>query len=54
LWVILRGVKTKSALLTMRLSHSGKALHRALLTPGQEAFRKDTSTRRPNERIKLV
>lgn len=38
LWVILRGVKTKTALFTMRLSHSGRAAHRAFLTQGQEAF----------------
>jgi hypothetical protein len=29
LWVILRGVKTKTQLFTLRLSHSGKAAHRA-------------------------
>jgi transposase len=38
LWVILRGVKTKTALFTMRLSYSGRAAHRAFLTQGQEAF----------------
>ena len=38
LWVILRGVKTKTALFTMRLSFSGRAVHRASLTQGQEAF----------------
>jgi len=38
LWVILRGVKTKTALFTMRLSHSARAAHRAYLTEGQEAF----------------
>jgi hypothetical protein len=38
LWVILRGVKTKTQLFTLRLSHSGRAVHRAFLTQGQEAF----------------
>jgi transposase len=38
LWVILRGVKTKTALFTMRLSFSGRAVHRASLSQGQEAF----------------
>ncbi len=38
LWVILRGIKTKTALFTMRLSFSGRAAHRAFLTQGQEAF----------------
>jgi transposase len=38
LWVILRGVKTKTALFTMRLSFSGRAAHRASLSQGQEAF----------------
>ena len=38
LWVMLRGVKTKTALFTMRLSYSGRAAHRASLTAGQEAF----------------
>jgi hypothetical protein len=38
LWVILRGVKTRTFLFTMRLSHSGKAAHRAFATQGQEAF----------------
>jgi transposase len=38
LWVILCGVKTKTALFTMRLSYSGRAAHRAFLTQGQEAF----------------
>jgi hypothetical protein len=36
LWVILRGVKTKTALFTMRLSYSARAAHRAFLTQGQE------------------
>ena len=38
LWVLLRGVKTKTALFTMRLSYSGRAAHRASLSQGQEAF----------------
>jgi transposase len=38
LWVILRGVKTKAALFTMRLSFSARAAHRASLSQGQEAF----------------
>ena len=38
LWVILCGVKTKTALFTMGLSYSGRAAHRAFLTQGQEAF----------------
>ena len=38
LWVILRGVKTKTVLFTLRLSYSGKAVHRAFATQGQEAF----------------
>jgi hypothetical protein len=38
LWVILRGVKTKTALFTMRLSFFARAAHRASLTQGQEAF----------------
>lgn len=38
LWVLLRGEKTKTSLFTLRLSHSGKAVHRAFLTQSQEAF----------------
>jgi transposase len=38
LWVILRGVKTKTFLFTMRLSCSGKSVHRAFVTQAQEAF----------------
>lgn len=38
LWVVLAGVKTKTALFTMRLSFSGRAAHRAFATQGQEAF----------------
>jgi len=38
LWVVLRGVKVKTQLFTLRLSHSGRAVHRAFPTQGQEAF----------------
>ena len=38
LWVLLRGVKTKTQLFTFRLSASGRSVHRAFLTQGQEAF----------------
>jgi transposase len=38
LWVLLRGVRTKTALFTMRLSCSARAAHRASLSQGQEAF----------------
>ncbi len=38
LWVMLAGVKTKTALFTMRSSYSARAAHRAFLTQGQEAF----------------
>jgi transposase len=38
LWVVLRGVKTKTFLFTLRMSHSGKAVHRVFATQGQEAF----------------
>ena len=38
LWVVLAGVKVKTALFTMRLSFSGRAAHRAFATQGQEAF----------------
>jgi hypothetical protein len=38
LWVILQGIKTKTALFTMRLSYSGRAVHRASPSQGQEAF----------------
>jgi transposase len=38
LWVVLHGVKAKTALFTMRLSYSGRAVHRASLSQGQEAF----------------
>ena len=37
LWVMLAEVKTKTALFTMRLSYSARAVHRAFLTQGQEA-----------------
>ena len=36
--MILRGVKTKTFLFTMRLSCSGKSVHRAFVTQAQEAF----------------
>jgi transposase len=38
LWILLQGVKVKTALFTMRLSYSGRAVHRASLSQGQEAF----------------
>ena len=38
LWVVLGGVMTKGFLFTLRLSYSGKAVHRAFATQGQEAF----------------
>jgi transposase len=38
LWIDLAGVRTKCFLFTMRLSFSGKAVHRAYTTQGQEAF----------------
>ena len=38
LWVVLDGVKTKTFLFTLRLSYSGKAVHRAFATQSQEAF----------------
>jgi len=38
MWVILRGVKTKTFLFTLRLSYSGKSVHRAFITQAQEAF----------------
>src|SRR3978361_2367900 len=38
LWVILRGVKTKTFLFTLRLSYSGRAVDRACLTQPQETF----------------
>jgi transposase len=38
LWIDLAGVRTKVFLFTMRLSFSGKAVHRAYATQGQEAF----------------
>ena len=38
LWVDLVGVRTKVALFTLRLSYSGKAVHRVFPTQGQEAF----------------
>ncbi len=38
LWIVLAGVKTKVFLFTLRLSFSGKAVHRAYATASQEAF----------------
>lgn len=38
LWIILAGVKTKVFLFTLRLSYSGRAVHRAFATQSQEAF----------------
>ena len=38
LWIDLAGVRTKCHLFTLRLSFSGKAVHRAYATQGQEAF----------------
>ena len=38
LWIDLAGVRTKVFLFTFRLSCSGKAVHRAFGTQGQEAF----------------
>lgn len=34
----MRGIKTKTALFTMRLSYSGRTVHRGPLWQGQEAF----------------
>jgi transposase len=38
LWVDLAGERTKTFLFTLRLSFSGKAVHRVFATQGQEAF----------------
>jgi transposase len=38
LWVMLNGVKTKVFLFTLRMSHSGRAVHRAFGSQCQEAF----------------
>jgi transposase len=38
LWIDLRGVRTKVFLFTLRLSNSGKAVHKAFASQGQEAF----------------
>ena len=38
LWIDLAGTRTRVFLFTMRLSFSGKAVHRAYVTQGQEAF----------------
>ncbi|MEV7663558.1 IS21 family transposase [Paenarthrobacter sp. NPDC089316] len=37
-WVVLDGVKTKCHMFILRLSHSGKAIHRIYPTQAQEAF----------------
>src|SRR5262249_18640940 len=37
-WVVLKGVKTKLFLFTLRLSYSGKAVHRVFASQCQEAF----------------
>jgi transposase len=37
-WVVLNGVKTKCHMFVLRLSHSGKAIHRIYPTQAQEAF----------------
>jgi transposase len=36
--IVLAGVRTKVFLFTLRLSYSGKAVHRAFATQAQEAF----------------
>ena len=38
LWVMLRGVRTKTFLFTLRPSYSGKSVHRVFATQGREAF----------------
>jgi hypothetical protein len=38
LWIDLAGVRTKVALFTLRMSFSGRAVHRVFATQGQEAF----------------
>jgi hypothetical protein len=38
LWIDLCGVRTKVFLFTLRLSSSGRAVHKAFGTQGQEAF----------------
>jgi transposase len=38
LWIDLAGVRTKVFLFTLRLSYSGKAVHRVFASQGQEAF----------------
>ena len=37
-WIVLNGVKTKCHMFILRLSHSGKAIHRIYPTQAQEAF----------------
>lgn len=43
LWVVLRGVKTKATLFTMRFSYSGRAAHRRFLTQGRRLSWRGTS-----------
>jgi len=50
LWVILCGVKTNTALFTMRLSYSGRAAHRAFLTQGQRGHAGAVRAVPPGER----
>jgi transposase len=38
LWIDLKGIRIKVFLFTLRLSYSGKAVHRAFVSQGQEAF----------------
>jgi transposase len=38
LWIDLKGIRTKVFLFTLRLSFSGRAVHRAFASQGQEAF----------------
>ncbi|WP_239591662.1 IS21 family transposase [Mycolicibacterium tusciae] len=38
LWIDLKGLRTKVFLFTLRLSYSGKAVHRVFASQGQEAF----------------
>ncbi len=38
LWIDLKSLRTKVFLFTLRLSYSGKAVHRVFASQGQEAF----------------
>lgn len=38
LWIDLKGIRTKVFLFTLRLSYSGRAVHRVFASQGQEAF----------------